>query len=80
MKRLLHISVVLALAVNLSDARQSDEITPSDSLVVGGIQLLKALKNYLRSARRTEALRTGGPLWTRHDRAGQPSAQLSIIR
>jgi integrase len=39
--------------------------------------LLDALEDYLRSAGRTEVLRTGGPLWTRHDRAGRPGAQLS---
>jgi len=39
--------------------------------------LLEALDDYLRAARRMEVLRTGGPLWTRHDRAGFPGAQLS---
>jgi integrase len=39
--------------------------------------LLEALDDYLQSARRTEVLKIGGPLWTRHDRAGQPGAQLS---
>jgi integrase len=39
--------------------------------------LLEALEDYLRSARRMEVLRTGGPLWTRHDRAGSPGAQLN---
>jgi integrase len=39
--------------------------------------LLEALEDYLQSARRMEVLRTGGPLWTRHDRAGSPGAQLS---
>lgn len=42
MKRLLHISVVFVLAANLSVARQSDEITPSDSLVVDGIPKIPA--------------------------------------
>jgi|SRR5215213_1942760 len=39
--------------------------------------LLEALEDYLRSAKRMDMLRTGGPLWTRHDRAGSPGAQLS---
>lgn len=39
--------------------------------------LLEALEEYLRSARRVDALKTGGPLWTRHDRAGTPGAQLN---
>jgi len=39
--------------------------------------LLEALKDYLQSAGRMEVLRTGGPLWTRHDRAGSSGAQLS---
>jgi integrase/recombinase XerD len=39
--------------------------------------LLEALEDYLRSAGRMEVLRTGGPLWTRHDRAGRPGAGLS---
>jgi hypothetical protein len=42
MKRLLQISVVFLLAANLSVARQSDEITPSDSLVVDGIPKIPA--------------------------------------
>jgi integrase len=39
--------------------------------------LLEALEDYLESAGRMEVLRTGGPLWTRHDRAGRPGAELS---
>jgi integrase len=39
--------------------------------------LLEALEDYLQTAKRMEVLRTGGPLWTRHDRAGRPGAQLS---
>lgn len=39
--------------------------------------LLEALEDYLKSAKRMEVLRTGGPLWTRHDRAGRSGAQLS---
>lgn len=36
-----------------------------------------ALENYLRSAKRLEVLRTDGPLWTRHDRAGRPGATMN---
>jgi integrase len=39
--------------------------------------LLEALEDYLQSAGRMEVIRTGGPLWTRHDRAGRPGAELS---
>jgi hypothetical protein len=42
MKRLLQISIVFILAANLSVARQSDEITPSDSLFVDGIPKIPA--------------------------------------
>ena len=44
---------------------------------VSDATLLEALEDYLQSARRMEVLQTGGPLWTRHDRAGRPGAQLS---
>lgn len=36
-----------------------------------------ALEDYLRSAKRLEVLRTDGPLWTRHDRAGRPGATMN---
>jgi integrase len=36
-----------------------------------------ALLDYLRSSRRLHALRDDGPLWTRHDRAGEPGEPLS---
>lgn len=36
-----------------------------------------ALLDYLRSTKRLEVLRTDGPLWTRHDKAGRPGAALS---
>lgn len=39
--------------------------------------LLEALDDYLQSAKRMDVLKTGGPLWTRHDRAGRPGAQLN---
>jgi integrase/recombinase XerD len=39
--------------------------------------LLEALEDYLQFAGRMEELKTGGPLWTRHDRAGRPGAGLS---
>jgi integrase len=37
----------------------------------------EALLDYLRFAKRLEVLRTDGPLWTRHDKAGRPGAALS---
>src|SRR5499426_2054272 len=36
-----------------------------------------ALLDYLRSSRRLHVLREDEPLWTRHDGAGEPGAQLS---
>jgi integrase/recombinase XerC/integrase/recombinase XerD len=36
-----------------------------------------ALFDYLRAAQRLSVLKTDGPLWTRHDRAGRPGAPLS---
>ena len=36
-----------------------------------------ALLDYLRSCRRLHVLREDQPLWTRHDGAGEPGAQLS---
>lgn len=36
-----------------------------------------ALLDYLRAAKRLEVLKTDGPLWTRHDRAGRAGAALS---
>src|SRR5262249_31753750 len=36
-----------------------------------------ALLDYLRSSRRLHVLREDAPLWTRHDSAGEPGAQLS---
>jgi integrase len=44
---------------------------------VSDLTLLEALEDYLQTAKRVEVLRTGGPLWTRHDRAGRPGAELS---
>jgi integrase len=44
---------------------------------VSDATLLEALEDYLQATKRMEVLRTGGPLWTRHDRAGSPGAQLS---
>jgi integrase len=37
----------------------------------------EALEDYLRTARRMEVLRSDGPLWTRHDRAGKSGAQMN---
>lgn len=39
--------------------------------------LREALLDYLSSCGREGVLRTGGPLWTRHDRAGKPGAALT---
>jgi integrase len=39
--------------------------------------LREALLDYLSSCGRKGVLKTGGPLWTRHDRAGRPGAALS---
>lgn len=36
-----------------------------------------ALLDYLRGSRRLHVLRDDGPLWTRHDRAGEPGEPLS---
>lgn len=40
-------------------------------------QVKEALLDYLVAAGRMHALKTASPLWTRHDRAGQPGATLS---
>ena len=37
----------------------------------------KALVDYLEACGRMKTLETDGPLWTRHDRAGRPGAQLT---
>ncbi len=39
--------------------------------------LREALLDYLSSCGREGVLKTGGPLWTRHDRAGRPGAALT---
>jgi len=39
--------------------------------------LREALLDYLTSCGREGVLKTGGPLWTRHDRAGRPGAALT---
>ena len=39
--------------------------------------LREALLDYLSSCGRAGVLKTGGPLWTRHDRAGRPGAALT---
>jgi integrase len=44
---------------------------------IADASLWAALDDYLRSAKRLEVLRTDGPLWTRHDRAGRPGAQMN---
>jgi site-specific recombinase XerD len=40
-------------------------------------QVREALVDYLTAAGRMHALKTDAPLWTRHDRAGQPGEMLS---
>lgn len=40
-------------------------------------QVRQALLDYLSSARRLHVLKTDGPVWTRHDRAGRPGEALS---
>lgn len=37
----------------------------------------EVLEDYLQTADRTDVLKSNGPLWTRHDRAGRPGAPLS---
>ena len=41
------------------------------------LQVKEALLDYLTAAGRMHALKTDAPLWTRHDRAGQPGEALS---
>jgi integrase len=40
-------------------------------------QMQVAIYDYLECCGRLRALETNGPLWTRHDRAGKPGAQLT---
>lgn len=40
-------------------------------------QVKEALLDYLQASQRMHALKTDAPLWTRHDRAGQPGEALS---
>ncbi len=47
---------------------------------VSDLTLLEALEDYLQFAGRMEVLKTSGPLWTRHDRAGRPGAQRTYRR
>lgn len=44
---------------------------------VGDPAVRQALLDYLKESRRLSVLKNDGPLWTRHDRAGQPGAALS---
>lgn len=44
---------------------------------VRDLLLKEALMDYLSKSGRLSALRNDSPLWTRHDRAGRPGAQLS---
>lgn len=68
------------------DAETSEEYLFIKSKVKGGYYLGRevqdssvkdALMNYLAACKRLGVLKTEGPLWTRHDHAGRPGAQLS---
>ena len=41
------------------------------------LRVRKALLDYLKASGRLDILKTDGPVWTRHDHAGRPGAQLS---
>jgi integrase len=45
--------------------------------MVSNLAVRAALENYLMASGRMNVLEKGGPLWTRHDRAGKPGAALS---
>lgn len=68
------------------DLERADEMLIVRNKVKGGDyvgremrepQVQLALFDYLESCGRMKALNTNGPLWTRHDRAGKPGAQLT---
>lgn len=68
------------------DLERSDEMLIVRGKVKGGDyvgrevrdpNVREALLDYLESCGRTKALDVDGPLWTRHDRAGRPGAQLT---
>jgi len=44
---------------------------------IGSSQVRKALFEYLESCKRTEVLKTGRSIWTRHDRSGKLGGPLS---
>jgi site-specific recombinase XerD len=61
-------SLILAYRAKGGDYRSREVKEP---------QVREALLDYLRASGRTHALKTDAPLWTRHDRAGQPGEALS---
>jgi site-specific recombinase XerD len=65
-----HLDVTLTLAYRAKggDYRNREVREP---------QVKEALLDYLTASRRMHALKTDAPLWTRHDRAGQPGEALS---
>jgi integrase len=44
---------------------------------IGSSQVREALFEYLESSKRTEVLKSGRSIWTRHDRSGKPGGPLS---
>jgi len=44
---------------------------------IGGSQVREALFAYLESCKRTEVLKSGRSIWTRHDKSGKPGSPLS---
>lgn len=61
-------SLILAYRAKGGDYRSREVREP---------QVKEALLDYLSTAGRMHALKTDAPLWTRHDRAGQPGEALS---
>ncbi|MDT5063181.1 MAG: integrase/recombinase XerD [Acidobacteriota bacterium] len=61
-------TLILAYRAKGSDYRSREVREP---------QVKEALLDYLSSAGRLHALKTDAPLWTRHDRAGQPGEPLT---
>jgi site-specific recombinase XerD len=61
-------SLILAYRAKGGDYRSREVREP---------QVKEALLDYLSAAGRMHALKTDAPLWTRHDRAGQPGEALS---
>jgi site-specific recombinase XerD len=68
------------------DIERADEMLIVSNKVKGGDyvsrevrdpQVREALFDYLECYGRMKVFETNGPLWTRHDRAGKPSVQLT---